>query len=173
MKKIIRFFIIALVLCFILAFCVNASGIDVEESFSLGEYVKERIVPIVAGVISSLVGLCVVLSSIFKALKGLKNEKKEMSENEKKRNEIFKEETAALKAQVDDVKESVNKLIEQLDFLKGIKSEIDFECEELGIIGEILVLGFSSNSEIVKTGKGKQINLLLDKLKGDAQNEKA
>ena len=178
MKRLIRIFVFAFALIVLLTVCVQATevssdNLQTDEKFSFGDYVRDKIVPVAVGVGTSLLGLLATLVSIFKALKELKKAKQDAAENDKAREENSKRQIEELTRQVEELKKNIEEVITYSKSLGEIKKEIDFECEELGIIGEILVLGFSSNSDIVKTGKGKQINLLLDKLKGDAQNEKA
>lgn len=177
MKRLIRIFVLIIMLIALFSVCIQATevsqdNLQTEEEYSFGDYIRDKIVPVAVGVGTSLLGLLATLASIFKALNGLKKAKQDAVENDKAREENSKRQIEELTRQVEELKKSIEEVITYSKSLKEIKKEIDFECEELNIIGEILVLGFSSNSDIVRSGKGKQINLLLDRLTGEVQNEK-
>ena len=155
--------IILIALCFILCFCFSsvayAKETESEQEFSI--YIKEKIVPVVVGVLTAVIALLTTLGSISKSLNSLKDTKDIFSKEACDRQEYSK----ALKKEV----EQLTQVVKNVPELEGKIDNLMRECET---IAEILSLGFSSNKEIIKSGKGRQMSLLLEKceVKRDEKN---
>ena len=169
MKRLL-FIVFTLALCLCLAsVCLASDVLDVAE---LEVYITERIVPIVVGVLTSLVALITVLRKIFATLKSLKDTKDTFVEEAKERASAFRNNTELLENKAQEIKktvEGVPTIEEQMTQLKG---EMTTLIEECNVLAEILSLGFSANSEVIKSGKGKQMAKLLENAKFKMQNVK-
>ncbi len=162
MKKIITvLFAITVAFCMTSVCLASEIGLDAAE---LELYITERIVPVVAGVLTSIVALMTLLRSIAKSLKGLKDTKNAFELEAEKRETSFKNNTELLENKAQEIKDIVNtvpSLQVQLSQLENNVSTLVDECE---VLAKILSLGFSANSEIVKSGKGKKMSLLIEDL---------
>ena len=160
MKKIlIAFFVLSICLC--LCLCCYAKAEENAE-VDIKVYIQDKIVPIVVGVATSVVALITTLYKIATSLKALGNTKDTLEQDSQKREEATKilgEQVEQIKASIKDVP-SLEKSIEELSAL----------CST---IAEILSLGFSANEEIIKSGKGKRMSMLLENAKCIMQNAKS
>ena len=158
-------------LCLCFAGVCFASDIDATElAIDIEQYITERIVPIVVGVLTSLVALITVLRKIFGALKSLNDTKDTFVEEAKERASAFRSNTELLENKAQEIKktvEGVPTIEEQMTQLKGDMSALIDECN---VLAKILSLGFSANSEVIKSGKGKQMAQLLENAKCKMQN---
>ena len=173
MKKLL-FIVFALTLCLSLAGVCMASDFEAEEiANDIETYITERIVPIVVGVLTSMVALITVLRKIFSALRSLNDTKDTFVEEAKERASAFRSNTELLETKAQEIKKTVEKvptLDEQMVQLKGEMSALIDECN---VLAEILSLGFSANSEVIKSGKGKQMAKLLEKSKNFSSSNDA
>ena len=137
----------------------NSPSVESEgEERDLKEYITDKILPIIIGVATSSLGFVAVLGTISRTLKSLKDTKESFSSEAKKRQEAFDEATRLLKEKTDELEA----LVRDVPELKGRLEELTQESE---LLAEILTLGFSANSEIIKSGKGKRMSVLLENAK--------
>ena len=105
-----------------------------------------------------------MLGSIAKSLNGLRDTKSAFETEAQKREASFVSGKELLENKAQEIKEIVNTvpdIKEQISQLEGNVNELVLECK---VMAEILSLGFSANSEIVKSGKGKKMKVLVDGL---------
>ena len=155
-----------LFICFVLVLCVCMCTVCFAEEqggaeVDIKEYIQEKIVPVVCGVVTSLVALGATLFKIAKTLKSVR-EAKETFENEARAREEI---TKVIEDEVEALKEAVKDVPSLLDEVVSLKSQVE-------MLAEILVLGFSSNAEIIKSGKGKRMSVLIENAKCTMQNAK-
>ena len=174
MKKVITILMI-LILCLAFALVVLAeesgqpsvvSGQEEQgtESDLLKEYVEEKVIPVIIGVATSIVALLGTLKSIFNALKELKKGKDDFNEASKQIRQSTENDSRMLRADYNAIKESVKDVPELLDIIEKQDKRIE-ELKGVVIVAtEILALAYSANSELVRTGKAKEMNRLLNKL---------
>lgn len=172
MKKVLLT-LLAIALCFSLALPVLAQEpSETGDSVEIKSYLQDKIAPVVAGVLTSVLALISTLSSISKSLGALKDTKSSFTAEAKERAESFDVSTKMLKAQVEEIK----KTIEAVPFLEGelvqLKEEVESLIEQCYTLAEILTLGFSANGEIIKSGKGHKMSVLLENAKCKMQNAK-
>ena len=137
----------------------NSPSIESEgEERDLKEYITDKILPVIIGVATSSFGFVAVLGTISRTLKSLKDTKESFSSEAKKRQEAFDEATELLRAKADELEALVHDVPQLTDKLKELR-------EENELLAEILTLGFSANTEIIKSGKGKRMAMLLEKSK--------
>lgn len=162
MKK-VMIFVFALALALGMASVCYASEISLDPA-TLEVYITEKIIPVVAGVLTSIVALISLLRSIAKSLKGLGDTKSAFEREAEKREISFKSSTELLESKAQEIKDIVNdvpSIQAQLKQLEGNISNLTYECE---VLAKIMSLGFSANSEIVKSGRGKKMSVLIEDL---------
>ena len=143
----------------------NSPSVESEgEERDLKEYITDKILPIIIGVATSSFGFVAVLGTISRTLKSLKDTKESFSSEAKKRQEAFDEATRLLKEKTEELKALVRDVPQLTDKLKELS-------EENELVAEILTLGFSANTEIIKSGKGKRMSVLLEKAKAFSSND--
>ena len=164
MKKLL-FIMFALALCLCLSTACFAESNEIQGGSSatpttetsevdIKAYIQEKIVPIVVGVITSIVALITTLYKIGTSLKALSGTRETLDADAKKREVAV----ASLGEQVEQIKAS----IKDVPSLEKSIEELSALCNT---IAEILSLGFSANEEIIKSGKGKKMSILLENAK--------
>lgn len=186
MKKIFNSLICALIFCLFFCLCASAQEVSEQtspneqeivesaEGFNVEEYIKEKIIPIAVGVLTAIAGLLATLSTIIKALKGLKDAKDCFSKEAEERSAHFSCQSEELEKKTEELKEMCKDVPKLQDAVDNLEAEIKSLQASTAIAARILALGFSSSSEVVASGKGRQMNLLLKTLeKGEGVNEEA
>lgn len=163
MKKVITIlFTIILCLAFVLA--VSAEEIKQAENEELRAYIEEKIVPVVIGVATSIVALLGTLKGLFSALRELKRAKIDFEIIAEQNKEAQEKEASILRSDYKVIKESVKDVPRLLDAFDKQQEKIQ-ELERVVVVAtEILVLAYSANSELVRTGKAKEMNRLIEKM---------
>ena len=177
MKRVL-FIALALVLCLCLSVgCFAQDDVGQEQIPTLQEdgeregefdvkiYIMEKIVPVAVGVLTSALAFIATLGTIAKSLKALKDTKDAFKDEAKERAVFFE-------CGIEMLSEKAQELTELVSDVPSLKEELTELAQECRLNSEILALGFSANSEIVKSGKGKKMSLLLENAKCKVQNAK-
>lgn len=144
-----------------------------KEKDELRVYIEEKIVPILMGVATSIVALLGTLKGILSALKELKKGRDDFKETSKQIKQSTESDSKMLRADYSAIKDSVKDVPELLGVIKRQDEKIE-ELKGIVVVAtEILSLAYSANSELVRTGKAKEMNRLLNKLgtKGVSDSE--
>ena len=152
MKKVL-FLVFALAVCF--SMCLVCFAEEMVEQPDVKSYIQDKIVPVAVGVLTSVIAFVATIGVIAKSLKSLKDTKEAFSNEAEERACFFESGIAQLEAKA----ESMRELISDVPSLQEKVGELIKECE---LLAEILSLGFSANEEIIKSGKGKKMALLLE-----------
>lgn len=174
MKRIL-FVAFALMLCLCFSIICFAEGNEAQNGSSgmmtpttaetsevgIKAYIQEKIVPIVVGVATSIVALATTLYKIGTSLKALSGTKDSLDADSKKRDEASR----VLTEQVEKIKESIKDV-------PNLEKSIEQLTDLCNTMAEILSLGFSANEEIINSGKGKRMSILLENAKIRMQNAK-
>ncbi len=128
------------------------------------EYLKEKILPVIIGVLTALCALLATLGKIKKAMCDLGASREELKKEAEIRDLSFKEKSEYIQARIDEVKETLKdvpalqqnakKLMEEISMLK-------IECEALG---KMLHLGFLQSKDVITSGAGKKIVQLAEEI---------
>ena len=125
-------------------------------------YIKDRIVPIVIGVLTSLSALLATLGAIKRSLNKIAEAKEDFKREAKTREESFKRESEYLSVKA----EELSKICAQIPKLEGEISELSSMSKRLAYEGELISkmieLGFSQNKQIISSGNGRKINRLSE-----------
>ncbi|MBO5312479.1 MAG: hypothetical protein J6B29_00800 [Clostridia bacterium] len=136
---------------------------DMGEGTEISNYLRDRVMPIVAGVLTSAIALISTLYSIGKSLKGLKGIKEELSAEAKSRRESLAGSTALLEGRTEEIKAILKDVPQLQGEIKELERGIEELREQSYILGEILSLGFSADEDIIKSGKGARMASLLER----------
>ncbi len=128
----------------------------------IGIYIKEKILPVVIGVLTSVSALLATLVAIKRSLTSIGETKEAFKKEAKERDEHFKKESEYLNAKTEEIEKTlalVPKLQDEIVRLEENTSKLIKECTYLG---KMISLGFSQNKEVVSSGNGKKISRLLE-----------
>ena len=150
MKKKVFILLFAALLCLMLTCTAYAS--EVGENEEVKSYIENKIVPVVVGVLTAVIALLTTLGSVAKSLRELKDTRSDFKSEADTRREYSK-----------SLEREAQKLQALLKDVPELKERLDTLAKECYTLGEILALGFSSNSEVVKSGKGRQMSVLLER----------
>ena len=162
MKKIL-IVAFALVLCLCMSTMCFAQGEKQAEAVDIKAYVQEKIVPVAVAVVTSALAFLATIGTVARSLRALKDTKESFTDEARERAVFFESGIALLEDKAQELKEAVEGVPE-------LKSKIEELTQKEELLAEILSLGFSANSEIVKSGKGKKMVQLLEKSKNFSSN---
>ncbi len=141
----------------------GASTSRVDEDFDLKAYIKEKIVPVVAGVCAAVVTICLALAPLVRAITAIKNLIASFSKKDEERNQSVEKSNEIMRENIEKIENSVKNV-------PTLEKQIAEQSKTIETMAQVIVLGFSANTEIVRSGKGKKMTLLLNKLKkGDEE----
>ena len=160
-KKMFILFAFVLCLCLACTVMANEGGTKTE----LKAYITDKIVPVAVAVLTSALAFIATLGTIAKSLKALKDTKDAFKDEAKERAVFFE-------CGLEMLREKAEELTELVSDVPKLREELVALGEECRLNSEILALGFSANSEVVKSGKGKKMSLLLENAKCKVHNAK-
>lgn len=169
MKGFIKTTVLCILLALLMSLCAGASGIMQGEEIK--EMISEKIIPVIAGVLTSLVALLGTLKSIFKSLKELKGAKDSLESTQGEIKEQSTREFCQIKEKYDELKTllaDVPQLKTELDALAYSLFELS---EQMARLSKLSAIGFCQNPEIITSGKGKEITLLAQQNQKEVAHE--
>lgn len=156
--------ILVLVFTVLLALTFSVTAFAAEnEASDLGNYIEQKIVPVVIGVATALIGLFATLRQIFKALSELKGTKEALSKAQNEIKEQSNAELLQMKKKYDEILAVASKISTQGEQIKALALGIDTVKSQISNLSEIAYLGFSENQELVRSGKSREIAILSGK----------
>ena len=140
-------------------------GLRAEE---IKEYIKERIIPVIVGVLTSLSAVLASLGAIKKSLVRLSGARERKSEFERQ-SELLNKKAEELSR----LARLIPQLESELGELKASQEKLNAEAYN---IGKMISLGFSGSQSVIKSGNGRKISALLSECralsgKRDLENE--
>lgn len=163
MKKVITILMI-MALLMSLSLVVSANEMEQGNNDELRAYIEEKVVPVIIGVATSIVALLGTLKSIFAAIKELKKGKEDFVKTSAQIKQATESDSRQLRADYNAIKDSVKDVPELLKVIERQDEKIEELKGALIVTTEILSLAYSANSELVRTGKAKEMSRLLGKL---------
>lgn len=140
------------------------------------EYIKERIIPVVVGVLTSLSAVLASLGAIKKSLSRLAGARDDFKNEASERKSDFARQSALLEEKAKELSE-LARLIPQLEKeLIELKAEQEKLNTEAYNIGKMVSLGFSGSQTVIRSGNGRKIAALLSEcrtLSGKADEDDA
>ena len=156
---------LALCLCLSIGCFAQDEGRDVgaptptaEGGIDVKDYIMDKIVPVAVAVLTSALAFVATLGTIAKSLKALKDTKDAFKDEAKERAVFFE-------CGIEMLNEKAEELKELVADVPKLKATVDSLTQECRLNSEILALGFSANSEVIKSGKGKRMAVLLENAK--------
>ena len=137
---------------------------DTEESLraeEIKEYIKERIIPVIVGVLTSLSAVLASLGAIKKSLVRLSGARDDFKNEANERKSEFERQSELLNRKAEELSR-LARLIPQLESelceLKAAQEKLNAEAYN---IGKMISLGFSGSQSVIKSGNGRKISALL------------
>ncbi len=166
MKRILTILILMTILMTILMLGVKAEELNAaSKGEELGTYIEDKIVPVIVGVVTSIIALLGTLKGLLSTLKELKGARNDFNATSAQIKETHENESRALRADYEKIKESIKdvplvlcSMEEQGDKIRELESV-------MLVMVQVLSLAYSANSELVRTGKAKEMTRLLSKMK--------
>ena len=152
----------------------SASTDEDSEKTDLKTYVEERIVPVISGVGAAILAIFVALGPLISAFNAMKNAVASFSKRDEERNASVKESNRLMQKNIERIESNVAdvpKLQAQVRMLERQADEMKLVCVTLA---KITALGFQANADVVRSGKGKKMAVMLKKLSstvGDVEGE--
>ena len=150
-------------------------GGDEVEAFNLYEYIKEKIIPVVVGVLTSVSALLATLVAVKRGLNSLSETKDSFKKEAKERAESFKKESEYLNSRVEEMEKSLAVVPQLRAELSSLEKSTQRLVKESLYLGRMISLGFSQSKEVVSSGNGKKISRLLEECErlnvGEAKEE--
>ncbi len=125
------------------------------------EYIKERVIPVVVGVLTSLSAVLASLGAIKKSLVRLSGARDDFKNEASERKSEFARQSALLESKAQELS-TLASLIPQLEReLTELKNAQDKLSAEAYNIGKMISLGFSGSQTVIRSGNGRKISALL------------
>ena len=159
-------------MCLAFALCVCAS--DTVEEDGISEYVTEKIMPVAAGVLTSVCALLCTLRGIGKTLTSLKGSKELFSKAEKGIDNAVDEIKDTLLGEFEKIAVQSKELAVLREQSEQLISQFEKLREQSAVLSEILALGFGSDADVVKSGNAREMSRLIESLgeSGETKDEK-
>lgn len=161
-KKVLISITFFALLCLLLSCVSYAQETGANSKDDIKIYISEKIAPVVAGVLTSVIALVTTLGSIAKSLNSLKDTKSTFSKEAHERAVSFSTSAKLLENKAEELKAAVECVPQLEGELIQLKKDIELLTSQCVDMAEILCLGFSANSDIIRSGKGKKMSVLLD-----------
>lgn len=126
-------------------------------------YIKERIIPVIVGVLTSLSAVLASLGAIKKSLSRLSGARDDFKNEANERKSEFARQSALLESKARELSELARLLPQLENEIAELKKAQDKLNEEAYNIGKMVSLGFSGSYAVVKSGNGRKISALLSK----------
>ena len=130
------------------------------EKSELKEYLEERILPVIIGVLTAVSALCATLFKIRRSLLKIKEARDDFKSEAKARDESFKRQSELLRVKSEELSNialEIPKLKEQICELEKSTGKVILEC---GYISQMISLGFGESKDVIKSGSGSKISRL-------------
>ena len=135
-------------------------------------YIKERIIPVIVGVLTSLSAVLASLGAIKKSLSRLSGARDDFKNEASERKSEFARQSALLEGKAKELSELARLLPQLENEIAELKKAQDKLNEEAYNIGKMVSLGFSGSYAVVKSGNGRKISALLSKCRALSGKEK-
>ena len=140
----------------------NESEVDLRAE-EIKNYIKERIIPVIVGVLTSLSAVLASLGAIKKSLSRLSGARDDFKNEASERKSEFARQSALLESKARELSELARLLPQLENEIAELKKAQDKLNEEAYNIGKMVSLGFSGSYAVVKSGNGRKISALLSK----------
>lgn len=176
MKRFI--FILSMLLCFsFLTLCVNAEEQNVEnldtseailensesEGFDFKGYIGEKIIPVIFGVATGLIGLIGSVKIVKRAVGSLVSSSGLLLDESSRNKKEFEEEKREIKLQLDRIKNEAFEISQAKDLIDELKKELSVVIKESHNMSRMIALTTLGDENAIKDGRGAMVHKLLEK----------
>ena len=152
-----------------------ASSNDVEQSSNdepasytlhptpLKEYIEEKILPVIVGVITSIIALLSTLKGVFSALKGLKDSKAVFDKEQEKIRRESARELEKITERYGEIKRELEGMYKLSPQIEAVDKRTMLLTKEIANLSKIVSLGYTSDKELIKDGKARESIVLANK----------
>lgn len=134
----------------------------VSKGKEIGIYIKEKILPVVVGVLTSVSALLATLVAIKRSLTSVSEAKDTFKREAKDREEQFKKESEYLTTKAEEIERTLSLVPQLQGEITALEKNTEKLIKECTYLGKMISLGFSQNEEVVASGNGKKISRLLE-----------
>ncbi len=128
------------------------------------EYLKEKILPVIIGVLTALCALLATLGKIKKAMCDLGASREEIKKEVESRDLSFKEKSEYIQARINEVKEALKDVPTLRENAEELRDEVLILKSECEALGKMLYLGFLQSKDVITSGAGKKIVQLAEEI---------
>lgn len=129
-------------------------------SDSLKDYIEEKILPIIVGVVTSIIALLSTLRGIFSSLKSLKASKENFEREQEKIKESSRAELEKITERYNEIKSEIKSVVQIKDGLCELKEKTEILSKEIENLSQIAALGFCKDKDLVLEGASREIVIL-------------
>lgn len=132
------------------------------EKSAISEYVTEKIMPVAAGVLTSV---CVFVGSLWKigqTLSSMKNSKELFGKAQTGIDKAVENIGLSVKNEVSGITEQTKTLPELLENVAELKNETEILIRECKTLAKMISIGFGASRELVKNGSAREIQRLTE-----------
>ena len=130
---------------------------------ALSEYITEKIMPVAAGVITSV---CVFLGTLWKigqTLSSMKGSKELFGKAENAVSNAVENIENSVKNEVFKVTEQIKNIPELEKNISELKNETEILIEECKTLAKMISIGFGASKELVRNGSAREIQRLTER----------
>lgn len=126
----------------------------------LKDYIEEKILPIIVGVVTSIIALLSTLRGIFSSLKSLKASKENFEREQEKIKESSRTELEKITERYNEIKSEIKSVVQIKDGLCELKEKTEILSREIENLSQIAALGFCKDKDLVLEGASREIVIL-------------
>ena len=134
----------------------------VSKGKEIGIYIKEKILPVVVGVLTSVSALLATLVAIKRSLTSVSEAKDTFKKEAKERESQFKKESEYLTTKAEEIERTLSLVPQLQGEITALEKNTEKLIKECTYLGKMISLGFSQNEDVVASGNGKKISRLLE-----------
>lgn len=127
---------------------------------SFKTYIEEKILPIIVGVVTSIIALLSTLRGIFSSLKSLKASKENFEREQEKIKESSRTELEKITEKYNEIKSEIKSVVQIKDGLCELKEKTEILSKEIENLSQIAALGFCKDKDLVLEGASREIVIL-------------
>ena len=127
---------------------------------SFKTYIEEKILPIIVGVVTSIIALLSTLRGIFSSLKSLKASKENFEREQEKIKESSRAELEKITEKYNEIKSEIKSVVQIKDGLCELKEKTEILSKEIENLSQIAALGFCKDKDLVLEGASREIVIL-------------
>lgn len=127
---------------------------------SFKTYIEEKILPIIVGVVTSIIALLSTLRGIFSSLKSLKASKENFEREQEKIKESSRAELEKITERYNEIKSEIKSVVQIKDGLCELKEKMEILSKEIENLSQIAALGFCKDKDLVLEGASREIVIL-------------